>query len=112
MTPEIKKALTLGSTRKVKAWLRDASDKDVEDYLRELMQDTQYRDMALAERDRRYFYRSQKIVRWTFVLVIVAVIVALLAWLYPRAAPLSDPSRPSAPSAASSPSISPATIPP
>ena len=82
-----KEALNITSKDELRAWMRDASDSDLDQFINGCSAANNFWTYATAERQRRQLAKLTKphwTVIWTFILVVVAVVISVLAWLFPR----------------------------
>ena len=80
-------ALHISSKRELRAWLRNASDVDLDDYINGVSASNNFWIYATQERQRRQLQKLAKphwSIIWTFWLVVLALIISILAWLFPR----------------------------
>ena len=82
-----KEALHIASKREFRAWLPTASDEDLDDYISGVSAANNFWIYATEERQRRQLVALTKphwSVIWTFILVVVTLLIAVAAWLFPR----------------------------
>ena len=82
-----KEALHLSSKREIRAWLRDAQNAELDEYIDGVSAANNFWIYATEERQRRQLAKLTKphwSIIWTFWLVVAALIISVLAWLFPR----------------------------